>query len=301
MKLPALTIKAAQHAAGVPADGIVGPQTLAALREYDDEHDEFDCADRADRLVVSVAQHAAGLRGKDIDGLHGPRTEAAVHAYIGAHELDMNMAAAAPRPPKPSRLAVWAPHQGPGIFEKDGVDLRDPTPLLPAGGLDPIPGKRRIKDVYGDAQALGKDGMRKRLLRLDGLPGRFNTGEGVLHGLHPLMAPHLRLALTLCDHFGVVDEIHRIGTFNYRHMRHDPAMPLSFHAYGICVDLNPRENFGWVPRGPEKSILPFSDGWRKKYPRGLGEVVVRCFKKAGFAWGGDWPSFRDPMHFELVA
>lgn len=81
--------------------------------------------------------------------------------------------------------------------------------------------------------------------------------------------PHLRRALDLCHEFGFIDEIYRIGTFHYRHTRHDPEVPLSFHSYGICVDLSPRES-------------------------------VRCFEKAGFGWGGDWPSFRGPMHFELV-
>ncbi|WP_428268621.1 M15 family metallopeptidase [Haliangium sp.] len=325
MSLPSFVIKAAQHASDAEVDGLLGPKTLAALREYDDECDDFDFADERNRLVVAVAQHASGLRGKDLDGRFGPTTKQAVQAYLERHGVEAaNTAspaaapAAAPAPAKAdanatpaaparsskssgSKMAVWEAHEGPGIYEKDGIDLRDPTPLVPEGGLAEIPTRKTMKGVYGDALELGKEGIKERLVSLDGLPGRFNKGNGELHSVHKLMAPHLRLALELCEKFGVIDEIYRIGTFNYRHMRHDPSKPLSFHSYGVCVDLNPRENFGWVPNGDEKNIQPFSEGWWKKYPRSLSEVAVLCFKKAGFAWGGDWASFRDPMHFELVA
>jgi len=123
----------------------------------------------------------------------------------------------------------------------------------------------------------------------------------VLYGIHKKVAPHMRLALELCDRFGVIDEIYRIGVFNYRHMRHDKNRPLSYHAYGIACDINAKENYAWSPRGKDKTIKPFTAAWRRKYPRGLSEVAVLCFKKAGFMWGGDWPSFRDPMHFELTS
>jgi hypothetical protein len=288
MSIPKHIIKAAQHAAGVEADGLMGPRTLAALREYDDECDDFDCANDADRLIVAVAQHAAGL------------TDKAVRKYLEENDVDAAPPAAGTRRKGGSSMAVWEKHEGPGIYEQDGIDLRDPTLIVPEGGLDTIPNRKTMKEVYGDALKLGESGIRKRLVSLEGLPGRFNKGNGKLHNFHKLAAPHLRLALELCDKFGVVDELYRIGTFNYRHMRHDPNRPLSFHSYGVCVDLNPRENFGWVPKGDEKKIAPFSPGWWKKYPRSLSEVAVLCFKKAGFAWGGDWASFRDPMHFELV-
>lgn len=303
MNLPEKVIKAAQHAIDVETDGIFGPQTLAALREYDDECDAFASPDNARKLIVLVAQHAAGLTGKDLDGIYGPITERAVNEYLAGRESEGGAgggARAGTQARSSSGMAAWARHEGPGIYEKNGVDLRDGTVLSFDGGLREIPTRKTLVSVYGDAKALGEQGMQKKLVALEGLPGRFNRGDGKLYGLHPLMAPHLRLALQLCRDFGVIDEIHRIGTFNYRYMRHDPSLPLSFHSYGICIDLNPRENFGWVTSELERSVQPFSDAWYRKYPRGLSEVAVRCFKKAGFGWGGDWSSFRDPMHFELV-
>ncbi len=299
MKLPKYIIQAAQYAAGAAADGIFGPKSLAALREYDDECDDFDCAADEQRLIVVVAQHAAGLSGADLDGFIGPKTEAAVHLYMKSAQIADAPAHDGTRRTA-STMATWQEHKRPTVFERDGVDLRASAPIVPPDGMSELPTRRTMRSVYGDAAALGKDGMRRRLTTLEGLPGRFNRGDGVLYGVHERAAPHLRLALDLCERFGVIDEIYRIGTFNYRHMRHDPKRPLSFHSYGVALDLNPRENFGWVPKGSERRIAPFSDEWIKKYPRGLSEVAVQCFKKAGYAWGGDWSSFRDPMHFELV-
>jgi hypothetical protein len=299
MRLPDYVIKTAQHAAGVRPDGLIGARTLAALREYDDEYPDFDCGIDLDHLVVSVAQHAAGLRGDDIDGKLGPKTEGAVRAYLGKH---LGNAASATLPEPHGRMAVWQPLAGqpPAPYRIGPIDLREPALLRPQGGFSEIPRANDLASVYGDPNRIGKEAMQKRLVTLGGLPGRFHRGDGTLHGVHALAAPHVRLALTLCREFGVIDEIYRIGTYNHRHMRHDPKLPLSVHAYGIGLDVNPRENHAWSPQGREKSVQPFSDGWWKKYPRGLSEVAVLCFKKAGFAWGGDWPSFRDPMHFELL-
>jgi hypothetical protein len=301
MSLPIHVIQVAQHAAGEEPTGQADARTMAALREYDHEHDDFDCSVDSERLIASVAQHAAGLRGKDIDGRMGPKTEAAVRAYAAKHLAG----ATSTKPAFHTRMAVYQAPQAAGAgappaLHKDGIDLRAPAVIVPDGGMSEIPNRKTMKAVYGDADALGKEAMQERLVTLTGLPGRFNKGDGVLHGVHRLAAPHLRLALELCARFGVIDEIYRIGTYNHRHMRHDPSMPLSFHAYGVGLDINPRENFAWVPGAPEKHIMPFSDAWRQKYPCGVSEALVLCFKKAGYGWGGDWPGFRDPMHFELV-
>jgi len=71
------------------------------------------------------------------------------------------------------------------------------------------------------------------------------------------------------------------GTFNPRHMNWDPSKPLSFHSWGIAIDLNASEN----PLGG-----PASDANK--------ELWEKAFKPAGFRWLG--PVY-DPMHFELPA
>lgn len=295
----ALIVKVAQHAAhldGCDIDGVLGPRTLAALREYDNDCDDFHVpmAD-LETLAVVVAQHAAGLRGGALDGVPGLATESAVRAYAGKHGLDADAptrpSTRPPERPRPASARAWV---------VDGIDLRDGTVITPAGGLDPIPTRSRRDAVYGNASALGESGMQVRLATIRGLPGRFNKGNGVLPQVHASVVPHVVLAFQLFEKFGVLDEIHKIWFFNYRHQRHDRSRPLSLHSWGIACDINPRDNFAWSPAGAERGILPFSDEWYEKYPHGLSEIAVLCMKKAGFCWGGDWPEFRDPMHFELL-
>ncbi|MCL5407726.1 MAG: M15 family metallopeptidase [Patescibacteria group bacterium] len=59
----------------------------------------------------------------------------------------------------------------------------------------------------------------------------------------------------------------------------------SLHSWGIAIDINPDSN-PYQPGnyGPPQSDIPIQ--------------IVNIFKKYGFAWGGDWPGERDPMHFE---
>jgi hypothetical protein len=55
---------------------------------------------------------------------------------------------------------------------------------------------------------------------------------------------------------------------------------LSLHAWGLAADINASQN----PQGSTP----------KQDPR-----VVRAFERAGFTWGGRWPTAPDGMHFEL--
>jgi hypothetical protein len=57
---------------------------------------------------------------------------------------------------------------------------------------------------------------------------------------------------------------------------------LSLHAWGLAIDLN-------AARNPQF-------GASRHDPR-----LVRAMERAGFVWGGRWPTAPDPMHFELQA
>jgi hypothetical protein len=80
-------------------------------------------------------------------------------------------------------------------------------------------------------------------------------------------------------------------------MRHDKSMPLSFHAYGIAVDINPKDNRAIYTK---KKIEPWTTEWFNKWPNGIPQSIVRAFKAEGWSWGGDWSGYIDPMHFEYV-
>ena len=57
---------------------------------------------------------------------------------------------------------------------------------------------------------------------------------------------------------------------------------MSLHTFGIAVDINSRSN---PYRGDNVLVTDMPD-W-----------FVQAWKDAGFCWGGDWQSVKDPMHF----
>jgi len=97
----------------------------------------------------------------------------------------------------------------------------------------------------------------------------------------------------------VLDYIEKLGCFNYRRMRHNPLMPLSYHAFGVAFDINPRQNQAKEYRHGE-APEPFGDEWTAVWPEGVPELLVKAFEEAGFTWGGRWSRFKDIMHMELI-
>ena len=67
------------------------------------------------------------------------------------------------------------------------------------------------------------------------------------------------------------------GCFNIRNKRNGGTP--SLHSWGVAIDINA----AWNRMGQKPTI--HAD-------------VVKCFKDAGFDWGGDW-SRPDGMHFQL--
>ena len=72
------------------------------------------------------------------------------------------------------------------------------------------------------------------------------------------------------------------GCYNYRPVRGSNS--LSLHAYGAAIDLDPDHNAMNTKGG--KGVMP--------------QAVIDLFKAEGWAWGGDFKSRQDPMHFEAV-
>ncbi len=71
------------------------------------------------------------------------------------------------------------------------------------------------------------------------------------------------------------------GCFAFRPQR--TGTKLSTHAWGIAIDLNPQSNMQGTAGN-------------------MNVEVIKIFKQAGFAWGGDWQGkTRDPMHFQFCS
>jgi hypothetical protein len=92
------------------------------------------------------------------------------------------------------------------------------------------------------------------------------------------------------------------SSFNCRPATGNPGS-LSHHSYGWAIDINPLQNpyvrsDGSVLR---LAVKPYLD--RTLTRRGMihaGDVVVRSFARIGWAWGGNWTTLKDYMHFSLT-
>lgn len=73
---------------------------------------------------------------------------------------------------------------------------------------------------------------------------------------------------------------------------------VSMHAYGLAIDVNPREN----PYIVDGVVYP-EDGSsyldRASSVPGMIEPIVPIFKDYGFMWGGDWATPTDYHHFQM--
>lgn len=91
------------------------------------------------------------------------------------------------------------------------------------------------------------------------------------------------------------------GCFSYRPVT-GSTRRLSQHAYGLAIDIDPFQN----PYHKGGLVVPELASWyldRDRRAPGLITAqgpVVAAFASVGWAWGGDWHSLKDYMHFSVT-
>ncbi|MET0602965.1 MAG: M15 family metallopeptidase [Baekduia sp.] len=115
----------------------------------------------------------------------------------------------------------------------------------------------------------------------------------------PIRRMHLVDAYGASDHRSI--EADNTSAFNCR--RATGATRWSQHAYGRAIDVNPIENPYIYANGTttHPASRPYLDRSRRR--KGMayaGGVLVRAFAKAGWGWGGRWPSPTDHQHFSAT-
>src|SRR5437868_6818809 len=105
-------------------------------------------------------------------------------------------------------------------------------------------------------------------------------GKPVIHErCHKLTVEHFQKAFQGILDAGLQDQVKDYGgIYNQRAIRSQESHP-STHSWGIAIDVEP-EAF------PLGSDMRFPDG------------IVKIFQDAGFFYGGDFKSRKDPMHFQ---
>jgi hypothetical protein len=99
------------------------------------------------------------------------------------------------------------------------------------------------------------------------------------------------------------------NTSGFNHRTVEGSGGLSLHAYGLAIDVNPKQN-PYVKRdgnGIALSVSPVSSaGYVKRQPSfrnprlGMAESVLDLFAEHGFSiWGGYWRHDRDYQHFAV--
>lgn len=119
------------------------------------------------------------------------------------------------------------------------------------------------------------------------LPYAMTFGRGdsaaIIHQArcHKLAVERFKAALDAIVDAGLQDEASEFnGIYAFRSIRGFGGH-LSAHAWGLAIDLNASK----LPLGSPKDQHP---------------GVIAAFTSAGFAYGGEFRSRRDPMHFSLT-
>lgn len=197
-----------------------------------------------------------------IDGIPGPRTEAAWLAFEEAREKDEQRSHA-------FTATNW-------------------------------PRQREVPNYFG-AIEIGKDGLpterwQNRFLTQIRLPYPMRLSwdhDTVVRSItcHKSVARDLSNILgEILEYYGSVAAVKEArmdlygGCYNFRRMR--GGSNLSMHSYGIAIDIDPERNPLGRKWEPDKGMMP--------------EAVIAIFKRHGWTWGGDWKSPADPQHFQAA-
>lgn len=110
----------------------------------------------------------------------------------------------------------------------------------------------------------------------------------------------------LIDEYGADDDAsmaaNNTSCFNYRVV--EGSTKLSYHAYGLAIDVNPFYNpYVQMRNGSLHIDPPGSEPYANRdeaFPYKIDEndLAYKLFKQHGFIWGGDWNSCKDYQHFE---
>jgi hypothetical protein len=182
----------------------------------------------------------------------------------------------------------------------------------------PVRSELRSGGFWNPGCPVGLSDLRVLTVSHWGFDGRAHTGRlivnrqatrplarvfGRLYGLHfPIR--HLRIA----DVYGPVSGRPRdgdlSGSFECRQAVPSPCTggtgtgTWSMHAYGLAVDLNPREN-PYVGCGQSRDPAAQRYRDRSRHRRGMiTPKAVAAFRSVGWGWGGSWTGdTKDYMHF----
>lgn len=107
----------------------------------------------------------------------------------------------------------------------------------------------------------------------------------------------------LMEHYGGDDDLsiaaNNTSAYNDRIVANSNA--ISFHAYGVAIDVNPVQN-PYISKATGEISPPSGADYAARRPLrpGMAESVIGVFSKFGFReWGGRWRTTPDYQHFQV--
>ena len=241
----------------------------------------------------------------------------------------------APGSPGPS-LGTWRVGASPLPLRPDGFGKVLPTPprlrnrRLPTRDVLPPPRdgafhatvspisasvRRRMGRTWEPGCPVPLSGLRYLTLTFRGFDARPHTGELVVNAtvaadvvsvfrrLYAASYPieEMRLPTTADLEAPPTGDGNDTAAFVCRLTR--GSTTLSAHAYGLAIDVNPFMNPYHRVTGDTDLVLPelasayLDRSWHRPGMILPGGVVTRAFASVGWAWGGDFSSVSDLMHF----
>lgn len=260
---------------------------------------------------IKLAQGVCVTLGKEVaqDGVMGPKTAAAINSiqedfFVRAYIQAAQLAYVGIVTNKASQIVFlkgWLRRTHvlwdrvtliPLAEPTTGPQHVEPAPPLeeshaPSGsGVHPAPTREAAIKRYGTISSGVWDGESEWItsVPIDEELGRIWLVDGKeklsrIRCNKDMVAP-LKQAIQNMKDRGLVHELKSFdGCFNIRNVR--GSSNVSCHAYGLAIDLNCDTN----PLGGKSS---------------LSAEFVKAWKDAGFSWGGDFQSRKDPMHFSFA-
>ncbi|NUS49702.1 MAG: M15 family metallopeptidase, partial [Nocardioidaceae bacterium] len=171
--------------------------------------------------------------------------------------------------------------------------------------------RRRMGESWSPRCPVGISDLRLLTMGFVGFDGRAHTGRMVVNAsvagdvvsvfrtLFQARFPieEMRLVTTADLRAAPTGDGNNTAAFVCRTTRAQTTW--SAHAYGLAIDLDPFQNP--YHRGDlvlrELASAYLDRSWHRPGMVLAGDVVTRAFARVGWAWGGDFRSVRDDMHF----